>query len=460
MNNPGESIYIDDRRIRSWNERPLSKGGIVYWMSRDQRVNDNWALLYAQKLALTNEQPLIVMFNLVPSFLGATLRQYRFMLKGLRELKEKLTGLNIDFYLLTGEPEEEIPNFCQNQKAGALVTDFSPLRIYTTWKAGIAEKLDVAFFEVDAHNLVPCWVASPKLEYAAYTLRPKLKRLLPEFLTGFPQVTAHPWGWNKKTPPVPWVKGEKNLDIDRSVGEAREFKPGEKAGLKAMDFFLTHRLYRYHKDRNDPNKEGQSNLSPYLHFGLLSAQRLAHEVYFSGKEKASVDSFLEELIVRRELSDNYCFYNEFYDSVEGFPRWGRESLEKHQKDPRTYQYPVEVFERGKTHDPLWNAAQKEMVITGKMHGYMRMYWAKKILEWTDSPQRALEIAIYLNDKYSLDGRDPNGYAGIAWSIGGVHDRAWAERPVLGKIRYMSYKGTKKKFKVKDYIEKVESMDFD
>ena len=445
---------VDKRRIRRLNENPLLRGPVVYWMNRDQRVNDNWALLYAQELALSSKQSLNVVFNLVPEFLGATMRQYGFMLKGLEELEEKLVRLNIGFYLLTGDPKEEVPRFCQEHSVGALVTDFFPLRISGKWKRYVAGKVPVAFFEVDAHNIVPCWLASPKQEYAAYTFRPKVKKLLPEFLTNIPHVINHPYGKTKKTFPFHWMNVEKFLNVDKTVGEVRRFLPGEDAGHEAKAFFLNHVLIRYHAERNDPTKEKQSNLSPYLHFGQLSAQRLACEVQRAGEEGANVESFLEEVVVRRELSDNFCFYNTHYDSLEGLPRWARESLEKHKADPREHQYPIDVFEKGKSHDPLWNAAQAELIKTGKMHGYMRMYWAKKILEWTNSPREAMEIAIYLNDKYSLDGRDPNGYSGIAWSIGGVHDRAWFERPIYGKIRYMSYSGSKSKFNVKGYIEKV------
>jgi deoxyribodipyrimidine photo-lyase len=201
--------------------------------------------------------------------------------------------------------------------------------------------------------------------------------------------------------------------------------------------------------------DGQSNLSPYLHFGQISAQRIALEVHKSDVPYRDREAFLEELIVRRELSDNYCLYNSDYDRVSGFPRWARESLQKHGKDRREYLYSTETFEQALTHDALWNAAQKEMVCRGKMHGYMRMYWAKKILEWSASPEMALETAIYLNDRYELDGRDPNGYAGIAWSIGGVHDRAWNERPVFGKVRYMSYNGCRGKFDINAYIRTIE-----
>jgi len=209
--------------------------------------------------------------------------------------------------------------------------------------------------------------------------------------------------------------------------------------------------------RNDPVADGQSNLSPYLHFGQISAQRVALEVENASVDKASRDTFLEELIVRRELADNFCFYTPQYDKFEGFPAWARKTLNAHRKDRRAYSYTLQQFEYAKTHDELWNAAQTEMVKRGKMHGYMRMYWAKKILEWTGSPEKAMETAIYLNDLYGLDGRDPNGYTGIAWSIGGVHDRAWNERPIFGKIRYMSYNGCKSKFDVKRYIQHIHSL---
>jgi deoxyribodipyrimidine photo-lyase len=218
--------------------------------------------------------------------------------------------------------------------------------------------------------------------------------------------------------------------------------------------FIAERLPGYDTDRNDPNRSGQSGLSPYLHFGQISAQRVALEVRKADARPEAKAAFLEELIVRRELSDNFCFYNPAYDSFEGFHSWAKATLNAHREDRRQFLYSLRQLEAGGSHDPLWNAAQKEMVATGKMHGYLRMYWAKKVLEWTPSPEEAIAIAIYLNDRYSLDGRDPNGYAGIAWSIGGVHDRAWGERPVFGKIRYMSYEGCRRKFGVDRYIKKV------
>ncbi len=453
---------IDLNRVKKLNSQDTGTGPVVYWMSRDQRIRDNWALLYAQELALAKKQPLVVVFCLVPEFLGAALRQYRFMLQGLAELEQDLRKLKIAFSLLTGNPVEKIPGFCRETAAGALVCDFSPLRIQTDWKEKVASNLPLAFFEVDAHNIVPCRLASSKQEYAAYTFRPKINKLLPVYLTDIPAPQAHPYPsahLKQGDQITDWKAAENALFLGQSVPPVSGFKPGETAGREAMEHFISNKLPFYDRDRNDPILNGQSNLSPYLHFGQLSAQRLACAISRAGAGEgssleASKEAYLEELVVRRELSDNYCFYNRAYDSTAGFPRWARETMEVHRNDPREYIYPLADFEGARTHDQLWNAAQNEMVYTGKMHGYMRMYWAKKILEWTQNPEQAMEFAIYLNDKYSLDGRDPNGYSGVAWSIGGVHDRAWGERPVFGKVRYMSYKGSKSKFNIEAYISKV------
>ncbi len=447
---------VDERRIRPLNDKTLAKGPVIYWMSRDQRIKDNWALLHAQDLALELKTPLVTVFCLTPRYLQASIRNYSFMLEGLKEIETAMKKLNIIFHLLTGKPEENILRFCKDYKAGALVTDFSPLRINRRWKNNVVKTLPTSFFEVDAHNIIPCWSATSKQEYAAYTFRPKVKKLLPDFLSDFPEIIKHPHSM-KNIPEVNWTKVVESLGFDFTTGGNRFFIPGEKAAYAAMQSFIEERLADYEADRNDPNKKGQSGLSPYLHFGQLSAQRLAYLTRQAEAPGIHTESYLEELIVRRELSDNFCFYNDNYDKVESFPRWARETLAEHLDDPREYIYSKDEFESAETHDHLWNAAQKEMVVTGKMHGYMRMYWAKKILEWSETPTDAINTAIYLNDKYSLDGRDPNGYAGITWSIGGVHDRAWFERPVFGKIRFMSYNGSKSKFNVNQYIDTVEAL---
>ncbi len=431
-------------------DRPAD-GPVIYWMSRDQRAHDNWALHHAAAMADETGGGLAVVFTLTPSFQEAALRQYAFMLDGLRETEETLNSLGIPFYLLTGDPVSELDRFCRDLKVGTVVTDFDPLRIKRQWKNAFIKKNPVRLLEVDAHNIVPCRKASEKLEFAAYTLRPKIHRLLESYLEEFPGLPGTIPTGPFEQQHTDWDGVVSALEVDHGVKPVEWIKPGSGAALKTLEVFLQERLDRYAGDRNDPNRKGQSNLSPYLHFGQLSAQRVAIEVLKNHPRNEHVDAFLEELIVRRELSDNFCLYNPRYDSPEGFHDWAKKSIEAHKKDEREYLYGREALEKAETHDPLWNAAQTEMVRYGKMHGYMRMYWAKKILEWTPDVGTAMKDAIYLNDKYELDGRDPNGYTGIAWSIGGVHDRAWTERPVFGKIRYMNDRGARRKFDVDAYI---------
>ncbi|MFP4522390.1 MAG: deoxyribodipyrimidine photo-lyase [Fibrobacterota bacterium] len=430
---------IDTRRIFRLNEIPVKKGPVIYWMSRDQRASDNWGLLYARELASDLKKGLAVVFCLVKDFPGAQKSHFDYMLSGLFKAAEDLEKKNIAFHIMEGKPEKIIAELCEKNKAGALITDFDPLRIKRKWKSDIIRNISTAFFEADAHNIVPCRLASEKQEYGAYTIRPKIKRLLPEFLG--------------KIPPLHKMGGKIKLTLPASVSSP---EPGISKIPKpenALRDFIKKRLCGYDENRNDPNLNGQSGLSPYLHFGTLSAQRTALEIEKSDAPQKDKEAFLEELIIRRELSDNFCFYNKNYDNVKCFPDWASKTLNEHLKDEREYLYSHSELESAATHDKLWNAAQIQMIKEGKMHGYMRMYWAKKILEWSSSPEEALEKTINLNDKYELDGRDPNGFAGAAWSIGGVHDRAWTERPVFGKIRYMNYNGCRRKFDTEKYIRK-------
>jgi deoxyribodipyrimidine photo-lyase len=447
---------MTERRARLLKDGKRPRGPVLYWMSREQRSEDNWALLHAQGLARESKAPLAVVFCLVPEFLGATARHYGFMLRGLQEVEEALGRKDIPFLLLPGEPGEVLPPFIRKTRICALVTDFDPLRVKRRWKREVAEKISIPFHEVDAHNIVPCWNASPKQEYGARTIRPKIRRMLADYLHDFPRLKKHPHPWSGRRRPVDWERAVRTLTVDGSVPEVDWLRPGMRAGQRALRRFIEKKLCSYDALRNDPTEEGQSNLSPYLHFGQLAPQRVALAVMGSSMRASCRQAFLEELIVRRELSDNFCFYNPSYDSFEGFPEWARGTLHAHRKDKRPYLYSREDLEHAQTHDHLWNAAQMEMVVRGKMHGYLRMYWAKKILEWTSSPEEALDVAIALNDRYELDGRDPSGYTGIAWSIGGVHDRAWGERPVFGKIRYMSHAGCARKFPVGKYIERIAS----
>lgn len=442
------------KRVYKLNNKAYKRGPVVYWMSRDQRVFDNWALIYAQQKAMEYKTELKIIFVLVPEFLEATIRHYGFMLKGMQELERDLKTLNIPFEILLGQPEEQIRNYIEHNKAGELITDFDPLKIKRVWKEKLIKELQVPFYEVDAHNIVPCREASPKQEYGAYTLRPKINKQLPEYLTEYPEVIRHPFNKSSQTLIIDWVSLKQSLKVNTSVAEVSWLKPGTNAAISVLDVFINQKLSHYSAQSNDPTLDMISHMSPYIHFGQISAQRVALEICKTNTHQESKDAYLEQLIVRRELADNFCFYSQDYESLKYIPDWAKATLEEHKADLRTYLYTPDQLEQATTHDELWNAAQIEMVKTGKMHNYMRMYWAKKILEWTESPEIAVKTAIYLNDKYELDGRDPNGYTGIMWSIGGIHDRAWKERPVFGKIRYMSYNGCKSKFKIKNYIDKV------
>ncbi len=440
------------QRHRILKKSKQSKGPIAYWMSRDQRSANNWALNFAQKLAIRKKSPLLVFFYLDDNFLGATYRQYSFMLEGLEEVHKNLLDKNIPFIILESNLEEIIPQFIFENNISNLVVDFDPLKIKRKWIKAVLDKIDVSTYQVDAHNIVPTWLASDKQEYAARTFRPKIWSKIGK-ITDVESIEKHPYSYNKIDENIDFSSILKKLDVDRSVSKVKKFRSGEREAKKTLDYFIVNKLDEYSQKRNDPILDFQSNLSPYLHFGQISAQKIAYEVQNSDADESSSNAYLEELIVRRELSDNFCYYNQGYDNINSFPNWAKTTLDEHVYDGRDYIYSLEEFENSKTHDDLWNAAQYQMVKEGKMHGYMRMYWAKKILEWTNTPKQAMNIAIYLNDKYELDGRDPNGYAGIAWSIGGIHDRAWGERKIFGKVRYMSLRGAKSKFRVKKYIQK-------
>lgn len=445
-------MYVNSKRVRKLKDGLHKTGAIAYWMSRDQRVQDNWALLYAQEHALEQKVPLIVTFCLVPEFKGATIRHYEFLLNGLEKIEKDLEKKNIQFILLTGEPGEKIPEFVNKYNISQLISDFDPLKIKKEWKKAVKDKIDIPFYEVDAHNIIPCWEASPKQEYAAYTIRPKIHRKTDEFLIDFYELDVHPFNPEHPIEPVDWNKARETLQVDRSMAPIEWLKPGEDEAHKILKIYIEEKLDNYSKNRNDASIDSLSNLSPYLHYGQISAQRAVLEVMKANANQESKDSFIEEIIVRKELADNFCYYNTNYDNFEGIPDWAKESLNQHREDFRNHIYTLEELETAKTHDYLWNASQVQMITTGKIHGYMRMYWGKKILEWVQSPEQAIKYAIYLNDKYEIDGRDPNGYVGILWSIGGLHDRAWSERPIFGKVRYMSYNSTIKKFNAKKYIE--------
>ena len=445
-------------RIRKLNNCPQEKGPVLYWMDRDRRANHNWALIAAQKTAIQYEDSLYCVYVIPDEFLNANTRTYTFMLEGLVETQQILKSHNIYLQIILGDPVEQITKFIAQKNIKTLFTDFTPLKLPRSWRKLITNQIKIPFYEVDTRNIIPCWVTSDKEEFAARTIRPKIHRLLDKYIDEFPSLTNHIYNSNINQSdylPVNIKEILSNLNL-KNVPPSLLYKGGETEAEKILNKFLNN-IKGYASLRNDPNYDVLSNLSPYLHYGQISSQYIALQcINFKHQNKLlidDIDNFLEEMIVRRELADNYCYYNENYDNFQGFKDWAKKTLNEHRHDKRDYIYTLEDFETCQTHDPLWNACQSQLNIEGKMHGYMRMYWCKKILEWTNSPEEAQSIAIYLNDTYELDGRDPNGYVGIAWSIGGIHDRAWNERDIFGKIRFMNFNGAKRKFDVNAYIQK-------
>lgn len=451
------ATFPNTRRARLVKNGRPGRGPVLYWMHRDHRVRDNWSLLFAARLAGQADVPLMAAHCLDPAYPHAAPGHFRFLVEGLKELSPQFQALGIPFIRLLGAPPAQVAELARSLDAAAVVADFDPLRHKRDWLARAGRALACPLHEVDARNVVPCFVASDKPEYMARTLRPKIRALLPEFLEEFPEPPRQDLAPAPPVPGCPWDRIERDVPGLAGAAPPPCAAPGEAAALSALARFVETGLAGYSRNRNDPARGGQSGLSPWLHFGMLSAQRVALAVLASKAPAEDKESFLEELIVRRELADNFCLHRPDYDKTSCFPDWAKRTLEKHAGDPRPHRYPKPALEAGETHDPAWNAAQAEMVLTGKMHGHMRMYWGKKILEWTTCAEEALEIAVSLNDRYALDGRDPNGYAGIAWCIGGVHDRPWFERPVFGQVRSMTFAGLRRKFDVEAYIGKVSSL---
>lgn len=393
-------------RIFKLNTNAIQQGEIIYIASRELRLQDNWGLIFAHSLAKTQDRNFKVIILKDKKLCSS--QQEAFREKGLNFFIKNLALNDIQYKILDVLPDKI--------ECGALIVDFNPLDDKINW----AKKQDYAVFEVDSHNIIPARYISSKQEFSAATLRRKIYANISEFLTEFP-------------------------------------KPFEEGGLgnppyfDVLNKFIEYKLDFYAENKNNPNKDMTSNLSPYLHFGFISAQRVVSEVIKTNASKENKEAYLEELIVRKELSDNFCLYNINFKSLKCIPSWAKTTLNEHKHDFRAYTYTLEEFKNAQTHDELWNKTQENLLKTGKIHGYLRMYWAKKILEWSKSPEDALEIAIYLNDTYAIDGNDPNGYVGILWSIGGIHDRPFSNRMITGKIRYMSLNGCKAKFNVEEYL---------
>ena len=432
---------------------PDSEGAcVVYWMQRAQRAEDNPALDVAIQLGNRIQKPVVVFFGLNPFIVRGNLRHYTFLAEGLADIDRGLRRRRVGF-VLRRYPEHGLLPFLAEVRPAAVVGDENPLRQTEGWRQKVAETLRVPFWTVDADVIVPTKLLL-KEQYAARTIRPRIGVLLERFLDpGTNDAAQHVWRRPARVASRPIADILDRLPIDRSVRPVTGWTGGTTQARRRLQTFVGKRLGRYDVSRNHPEEPGTSELSPYLHFGHVGPREVAVAVLDSGAPEAETAPFLEQLIVRRELAANFVAFNPRYDALGGCERWAIATLRQHRRDRRAFLYDWATFDAAGTHDPLWNAAQRQMVSTGWMHGYVRMYWAKKILEWTRDADEAFDIAVRLNDRYLLDGRDPNGYTNIAWAIGGKHDRPWPSRPIYGTIRSMTLASTARKFDAARYIER-------
>jgi deoxyribodipyrimidine photo-lyase len=453
---------IHPARIHQLNDKPARNGGFVlYWMQQSQRAEWNHALEYAVERANGLGLPVAVVFGLMDNYPEATERHYAFMLEGLAETFQTLEKRGIGAFLGRGNPADVAIR--AGKDAALIVCDMGYLRHQAEWRAKVAEKAGCEVVEVESDVVVPVETASDHAEYMARTIRPKLLKRLDEFLQPVREVKVQP---------------RMNTDLHGlertvpTVGKGGHFKGGTSEAKKRLKRFIAESLTVYEAHSNQPQTDDISMLSPYLHFGQISPLYIALEIIaarsgdraYTGSshpvgrvpshgEKDPASRFLEQLIVRRELAMNFVWFTPDYDRFSCLPDWAKLTLKNHAKDKREYLYSREQLEQSQTHDPYWNAAMTEMRVTGFMHNYMRMYWGKKVLEWSPSPEEAFETLLAINNNYFLDGRDPNSYAGVAW-VFGKHDTAWAERPIFGKTRYMNAAGLKRKCDIEGYVEKV------
>lgn len=400
---------INPNRIFSINNKEIKGDCVIYLCEREIRAKDNFALQFG----LEKSSEINLPFKIVhPKISFEYQPKQKFINEQILKSKQVFLKNNIDFEIFEGS-FENLLNYLKSLNTALLIIDFNPI-LNRTWLSKASFKI----LEIDSHNIIPSRFLSNKKEYAASTLRPKIYHNIYPYLNEYKPIINY------------------NSEADLILKD-----------------FIKNKLPYYNEFRNNPNKDVLSNLSPYISNGFISSQRIALEVIKSDVPEINKEAFLEELIIRKELAENFCLYCKNFKSLNCIPYWAKTSLTNHHYDLRSYTYTQEELENADTHDRLWNAAQIQLIKEGKIHSYLRMYWAKKILEWTLFPQTALEIAIYLNDKYGYDAPSPNGYTGILWAIGGLHDRAFRDFPVTGKIRRMTYNSLKTKFDTESYIKK-------
>lgn len=458
------NTQVPPERTRRLNERAERAGAdfVLYWLQVYHRALQNWALTAAIEAANRLELPLVVYHGLGCTYPHANDRIHRFILEGVADLPERFArrGIRYHFYLRQRASDPNDLLYRLARRAALVVTDDFPAFFLPAQTARVAGKLDLPLWAVDSNGIVPL-ARIPGEQYGAYTLRPKIRRVLPEHFAPVPEPTLRrdSLGITLDVPESRITRAALAAriaasDIDHGVAPSPVYHGGYHEARQRLDRFIAGPLHSYAAARNQPGAETTSRLSPYLHFGQISVQEVALAVRDATRApQEQRDAFLEELIVRRELAFNFCRFNPHHRSLAALPPWAHATLTAHSGDPRPHTYSPEAFEGARTHDELWNAIQAELLTTGLMFGYYRMFWGKKIIEWSRTPAEAQETMIWLHEKYALDGRNANTYSNILWCFG-KHDRPWAERSVFGKVRYMSRAGMEAKTDVAGYVERV------
>lgn len=432
---------------------------VLYWMQMYKRTSHNHALTFAIRKANELKLPLVVYEGLKYYYPWASDRIHTFILEGVEEKRREFERLGIRYIFFLQQnadsPKQTVARLARD--AACIVTDDFPCFIIPEHNQRAAGRSSVPFFIVDSNGVVPM-SKFEKEEYAAYTIRPKIKKLLPSYLKPFDEESVEIDGASLEIDCPETVVTSRNIaelvaacDIDHSVRPSSLYRGGTANGRARLQKFTDEILPNYDTTRSKPELDGSSRLSPCLHFGFLSPLEVALAVRDADAPDQAKVAYLEELIVRRELSFNLTLRNSHYDSLAALPAWVHKTMRDHIDDDRQFVYSLEQLESAGTHDELWNAAQRELVATGEMHNYVRMLWGKNVIAWSPTYEIAFETLVHLNNKYALDGRDPNSYAGILWCFG-KHDRPWMERPVFGMIRYMTSASTGRKFDSREYIE--------
>lgn len=465
-------MTIERERIRVLNAGRERENAdyVLYWSQMNRRAESNHALAHAADIANQHGLPLLVYEGLTFSYKAANDRLHSFILEGVPGTAKALKriGAGYFFYLQSGSRDANDLLYRLAARARCVVTDDYPVFIAAAHNARVPDRIGIPYIAVDSSCIVPM-SRHEKRAYGAYTIRPRMRRELPVYLKSLAAIKLdHRWNddllpdglRNLRTVVTPTnipalVAG---CEIDHSVAPSISFSGGYAAARKRLALFLERNLRHYAKDSRQPSRHATSELSPYLHFGHMSSLEIAVEVRdYADEHKLIADEFLEQLIVRRELAFNFARFTPDMESLAALPDWCKRTMAKHAADPRPFTYTPAQFEHAETHDPLWNACQKELLIRGKIHGYYRMYWGKKIMEWSPTYDEALRTMIHLHDVYALDGRDPNTYTNILWCFG-LHDRPWAERPVFGQIRYLSLDGMRRKTDTASYMSEIAELE--